>query len=121
MPNFWNRQQWYDIHFLKGRDRKEQFSYESQLGWTARLFKAINLPAQKKTHLRRSQGAKQAELDGVGESQIRRAGQWNRDALTNCYLAQLPRKFLRVQAQRDGGVLPAPGPYGFHTKESHFY
>ena len=32
------------------------------------------------------------------ESQIRRAGQWNRDALTNCYLAQLPRKFLRAMA-----------------------
>jgi Short coiled-coil protein len=45
----------------------------------------IKLPAAKKTHLRRSQGAKQAELHGVDENEIRRAGQWNRDA---CYLIE---------------------------------
>jgi hypothetical protein len=34
----------------------------------------------------------------ANENSKLRAGQWNRDALTNCYLAQLPRKFLRAMA-----------------------
>jgi hypothetical protein len=62
------------------------------------VFEGIHLPSNKKTHVGRSQGAKQAELEGVEENQIRRAGRWNQDALTNCYLTHLPRKFLRTMA-----------------------
>lgn len=46
----------------------------------------------------RAQGSKQAELEGVEENQIRRAGQWNQDTLPNCYLTHPPRKFLRSMA-----------------------
>jgi hypothetical protein len=59
---------------------------------------AVNLTTLKKTHIGRSQGAEQAELEGVGEGQIRRAGRWNNDALSNCYLTHLPQKFLRTMA-----------------------
>jgi hypothetical protein len=97
-PQFQNRQQWYDFHFFKGRDREKPISYEIQLKWMNDVFEGIHLPSNKKTHVGRSQGAKQAELEGVEENQIRRAGRWNQDALTNCYLTHLPRKFLRTMA-----------------------
>lgn len=97
-PRFWNRQLWYDAHLFKGQNVEKPLSYEIQLKWTNEVFDKINLSSRKKTHVGRSQGAKQAELDGVEENQIRRAGQWNQDALTNCYLTHLPRKFLRTMA-----------------------
>lgn len=52
----------------------------------------------KKTRAGRSQGAKHAELHGVNEGQICRAGRWNNDALTGSYLTHLPRKFMRSMA-----------------------
>lgn len=42
-----------------------------------------------------------AEFAVVGEGQIRRAGQWNTDALISCYLTHLPRKFVRTMAGFD--------------------
>lgn len=98
VPQFQNRQRWYDFHLLKGRDAKKPLLYEIQLKWTGEVFKSIGLSSYKKTHLGWSQGAKQAEMDGVEEGQIRRAGRWNQDALTNYYLSHLPRKFLCIMA-----------------------
>ena len=39
--------------------------------------------------------ARHAELSGVKETQIRRAGRWNTDAMTGAYLSYLPRAFMR--------------------------
>lgn len=97
-PQFRSRPQWYNFHFFKGSDREKPISYEIQLKWANEVYEAINLFTNKKTHAGRAQGSKQAELEGVEENQIRRAGQWNQDALTNCYLTHLPRKFLRSMA-----------------------
>jgi hypothetical protein len=73
-------------------------SYETQLDWTNRMFTGAGVASLRKTDAGRSQGAKHAELNGVNEGQIRRAGRWNHDALTNCYLTHLPRKFIRSMA-----------------------
>ncbi|KAJ5567222.1 short-chain dehydrogenase [Penicillium sp. DV-2018c] len=81
-----------------GSDRDKPISYESQLEWANEVYEEINLSIAKKTHAGRAQGSKQAEPEGVEENQIRRAGQWNQDAMTNCYLMHLPRKFLRSMA-----------------------
>jgi hypothetical protein len=97
-PQFKQRQQWYGLHLLRGGRGDKPISYEIQLEWINRVFMAVNLTTLKKTHIGRSQGAKQAELEGVGEGQIRRAGRWNNDALSNCYLTHLPQKFLRTMA-----------------------
>ena len=56
------------------------------------------MASQKKTHIPRSGGAKTAELKGVSEAQIRRAGRWNQEQLVGCYLNSLPRKFMRTMA-----------------------
>lgn len=50
---------------------------------------------QRKTHSGRRQGAIYAELAGIKEHQIRKAGHWNQDAMTNCYQSELPREFIR--------------------------
>ncbi|KAJ5085702.1 short-chain dehydrogenase [Penicillium argentinense] len=97
-PRFRSQPEWYNFHFFKGSDREKPISYEIQLKWANEVYKAINLSTDKKTHAGRAQGSKQAELEGVEENQIRRAGQWNQDALTKCYLTHLPRKFLRSMA-----------------------
>lgn len=98
VPCFQQRQQWYGLRFLKGEQGKKALSYETQLAWTNRIFHGAKLTIFKKTHAGRSQGARYAELSGVNEAQIRRAGRWNNDALSNCYLTHLPRKFVRAIA-----------------------
>ena len=98
VPRFQQRQQWYGLRFLKGEGGRKALSYETQLAWTNRVFHGARLSTFKKTHAGRSQGARYAELSGVNEGQIRRAGRWNSDALSSCYLTHLPRKFVRAIA-----------------------
>jgi Centromere DNA-binding protein complex CBF3 subunit, domain 2 len=97
-PRFQQRQQWYNIHLIRGGVREHPISYAVQLQWTNKLFAAANLQSLKKTHAGRSEGAKQSELKGTAEGQIRRGGRWNTDALTNCYLSNLPQEFIRGMA-----------------------
>ena len=103
-PCFQRRQEWYNTHVLLGLKPESPLSYEVQLSWTNRVFDATELQSLKKTHAGRSQGAQYAELAGVSENQIRRAGRWNNDALSSCYLSNLPRKFVRSIA----GFPPTP-------------
>jgi hypothetical protein len=63
-----------------------------------RAFDYAGVVSQKKTHVGRSSGAKTAELRGVSEEQIRRAGRWNQEQMVGCYLNSLPRKFMRSMA-----------------------
>ena len=97
-PQFQRRQQWYDIHLIKGYTPTTGVSYGVQLEWTNRMFKAARIGSLKKTHAGRSRSAQYAELAGVSEAQIRRAGRWNNDALTNCYLSHIPLEFVRSMA-----------------------
>jgi hypothetical protein len=60
-----------------------------------KMFSDANVMSLKKTHAGRSQEAKHAELKDVNSAQVRRAGRWNSDALTNCCLVHLPRKFMQ--------------------------
>ena len=64
----------------------------------AKAFQYAGISSQKKTHIGRSAGAQMAELKGVSEAQIRRAGRWNQEQMVGCYLISLPRKFMRVIA-----------------------
>lgn len=97
-PRFQTRAQWYRLHLLKGLTPESQCSYSMQLAWTKRAFDEAHVRSRKKTHAGRSRGAQYAELAGVSESQIRRAGRWNNDALTNCYLSNIPFDFVRSMA-----------------------
>ncbi|EAQ83148.1 hypothetical protein CHGG_10966 [Chaetomium globosum CBS 148.51] len=100
LPDFSRRAAWYDIRLLKsyGSDRTAALSYNSQRDWVVKAFGYAGVTSQKKTHVGRSLGAKTAELKGVSEDQIRRAGRWNQEQMVGCYLNALPRKFMRTMA-----------------------
>ena len=99
-PDFNNRAQWYDIRLLKSTDAgpTSEFAYNSQRGWAIKAFAYAGIQSSKKTHIGRSSGAKTAELKGISEAQIRRAGRWNQEQMVGCYLNSLPRKFMRTMA-----------------------
>jgi hypothetical protein len=61
-------------------------------------------------HSGRRQAARHAELAGVEESQIRRAGHWNSNSMINSYLFCLFRKFMRTIAgfREEGGGFYLP-------------
>ncbi len=67
------------------------------------MFDAVSISSLKKTHGRDAE-ARAGELSDASESQIRRAGRWNTDALFTSYLTHLFLKFVRVMA----GFKPAP-------------
>lgn len=105
-PCFQQRQQWYDWYLLFGKTLTAPLSYATQLQWITQLFKAADVKSLKKTHVR-GNGAREGEINGASEHQIRRAGGWNTDALSTSYLTHLPLEFVRVMA----GFKPAPGDF----------
>jgi hypothetical protein len=96
-PDFGSPRQWYSTRLIKaaGADPSAGISYNTQRSWVSRAFDYAGVVSAKKTHAGRSSGAKTAELRGVSEAQIRRAGRWNPDQMVGCYLDALPRKFMR--------------------------
>jgi len=97
-PCFRRRELWYVLHFFNGEHASTKTAYDTRLGWINKMFTGADVMSLKETHAGRSQGAKHAELNGTPECQIRHAGRWNSDTLTNCYLTRLPRKFMRSMA-----------------------
>ena len=104
-PDLRQRSAWYDIRVIKGSNRTEAFSYNAQRDWVVKAFQYAGITSRKKTHIGRSSGAKTAELKGISEDQIRRAGRWNQEQMIGCYMNSLPRKFMRTMA----GHLPQKG------------
>ena len=70
-------------------------SYATQFDWNKKMFQGVGIHAKEKTHSAQKQSVRHAELAGVSETQIRRAGRWNTDAMTGVYLSYLPRGFMR--------------------------
>jgi Centromere DNA-binding protein complex CBF3 subunit, domain 2 len=103
-PTFRRRQDWYPIRMLKGQDPRKPVSYDTQLKWTNDAFSAIGVCSSNKTNLGRGQGAQHAELAGVGEDQIWRAGRWSHDALAGCYLPKIPRAMVQPPPSLVGAV-----------------
>jgi hypothetical protein len=97
-PTFRHRQDWYNIKVLVGSDRMQELSYRTQLEETWRVFGAVGLAAEKKTHLPRRAGAQEAETHGTSLTQISQAGRWNTSVLCKAYLTHLPRQFMRIVA-----------------------
>lgn len=97
-PDFRTRPRWYDIRLIKGTGAGGKLSYSSQRDWVIKAFSYAGIVSNKKTHIGRSSGAKTAELKGVSEAQIQRAGRWNPDQMIGCYLNSLPREFMRSMA-----------------------
>jgi hypothetical protein len=99
-PDFSTRSAWYGIRLIKRTkdSRFEPLSYTSQRQWAAKAFRKVGIFTSTTTHVGRAAGAKAAELKGVSEDQIRRAGRWNHEQMVGCYLNALPREFMRTMA-----------------------
>ena len=97
-PRFQRRTQWYNKHILRGQTEEQGISYAAHLDWINKVYDGAGLHALKKTHAGRKEGSQTAEMAGVDETYIRRAGHWNSDAMTNCYLNSIARPFVRGMA-----------------------
>ena len=98
--DFSERSTWYNVRLIKGSTTscETAFSYNSQREWVTRAFQYADIASQQKTYTPRGSAARLAELKGVSEDQIRRAGRWNQEQMIGCYLNSLPREFMRVMA-----------------------
>jgi Centromere DNA-binding protein complex CBF3 subunit, domain 2/Transcriptional activator of glycolytic enzymes len=110
-PDFSSRSRWYNTRLLlsskpklksksmpNGATANDPLSYNAQYDWMARAFAMIGLNSSKVTHLPRGVVVRLAELLGVTEDQIARAGRWTFDQMTGCYLTSLPHEFMRKMA-----------------------
>jgi hypothetical protein len=99
-PSFAQPEDYYNLFAFPGsvRTPERPLSYPTQFEWNGKMFRGVGIHSKEKTHSRRKQGARHAELRGVPDSQIRRAGRWSTDALAGVYLSHLPRQFIRAIA-----------------------
>ena len=99
VPRFQRSSQWYTKPILKGAKSSVQpLSYQTMLEWVNRVFDIADLRTLKKTHAGRVGGANCADEAGVEDSHIRRAGLWNADSMSKCYLSNISRPFVRAMA-----------------------
>jgi hypothetical protein len=56
------------------------------------MFQGVGIHSQEITHSPRKQSPRHAKLNGVEETQIRRARHWNTDTITGAYLTNPPAK-----------------------------
>ncbi|KAK9311661.1 hypothetical protein V1524DRAFT_457203 [Lipomyces starkeyi] len=106
LPMFRSNDTWFDTKLFvqyaarkHATDRTTAIDYKNtQMKWTNRMFSEANILSTKKTQAGRKAGAQMAEIPGVGESEIRRAGRWNRDEMTSCYLTSLLFKCIKVMS-----------------------
>ena len=96
-PSFRQPEDYYNLYTFPGSIKVPQrpLSYHTQFEWNKKMFQGVGIYSKEKTHSARKQSVRHAELSGVKETQIRRAGRWNTDAMTGAYLSYLPRAFMR--------------------------
>ncbi|EFW21260.1 conserved hypothetical protein [Coccidioides posadasii str. Silveira] len=100
-PQFHNCQDWYQLHLIKRDDVRKLLLYKTQLDWIQHIYSGTGLSDLKKTHAGQAAEARHAEQIGVSESQICCAGRWNSDALSQCYLTNISRKFVQAMTSFD--------------------
>jgi hypothetical protein len=86
-PSFKQPEDYYNQFVFPGSIKvpERSLSYRTQFDWSKRMFQGVGIHSKETTHSPRKQSARHAELGGVSESQIRRAGRWNTDAMTGLY------------------------------------
>ena len=104
LPRFSKSEDWYEIKILRhsAKEIKEELSPQTSNDWTQRYYDKCGIKTLKTSHAPRVAGSQNADLAGVPEGQIRRAGRWNHgDQMTGCYLTSLPLYFMRAVADFD--------------------
>ena len=122
-PRFARSEDWYNIKVLPQSKENPvtQLSPQTANSWTRRIYDRCGIVTSKASHAPRIASSQNADLAGVSEASIRRAGRWtNSDQMTGCYLTFLPREFMRATADFDpdwpgayyiprATVVPPPG------------
>jgi hypothetical protein len=94
-PTFQTREAWYETKLLVAADPKAEMSWKRQYDDIVQVFGELGIKTDSITHALRKGGPQSAEMHGVSEKQIGRAGRWEHSVMTNAYLSSLPIKFLR--------------------------
>ncbi|KJZ68132.1 hypothetical protein HIM_12477 [Hirsutella minnesotensis 3608] len=103
-PVFQRSEDWYDTKVLRRSAKEPQAQLSSQTAreWTSRFYRKAGIKVSKVSHAPRVAATQNADIAGVDEGQIRRAGRWNNgDQMTGCYLTSLPFEFMRAVADFD--------------------
>ncbi|XP_044714648.1 centromere DNA-binding protein complex CBF3 subunit [Hirsutella rhossiliensis] len=80
---------WYETKVLRRSAKEPQAPLSGQTAreWTSRFYKKAGIKVSKVSHAPRVAATQNADMAGVDEGQIRRAGRWNNgDQMTGCYL-----------------------------------
>jgi len=94
-PDMRASEHWYDIKFLRGRNKLKSMSYEVHKKSFETVFQTLGLCFNKKTHINRQQGVRELENADVDVSQTRRHGRWGVDSCEGIYSAPLAREAMR--------------------------
>src|SRR5205823_4358490 len=100
-PSFRQPEDYYNLYIFPGSIKVpgRPLSYHTQLDWNRKMFQAVGIHSKEKTHSARKQSVRHAELSGVKETQIRRAGRWN-TGRDDGRLPQLPTSRLHAVNRR---------------------
>ncbi|DAZ99951.1 TPA: hypothetical protein N0F65_008758 [Lagenidium giganteum] len=92
---FLRRDDWYDRKLFAGRNPLQPLSYHAHLNMVNKAFAAVGITSKKKTHAPRGSAVRKAENAECEENQLRRAGRWNADAMSQAYLTNLPLQLVQ--------------------------
>jgi hypothetical protein len=106
-PTMWTNRDWYDIMLAPGDIPTKEISFSTHYKFIKDMLDALGIKSKVKTHMGRGAGARMADVLGASESDVRRSGRWNQQAIS-CYLTSLPRETMRTLA-------------GFPKDRGHFY
>lgn len=97
-PQFTERQDWYDIHVLKGLDRTRPITYNTQHDGYIEALSAVGVNSSKITHINRGSAFRAIANQDVPDSEQRRIGRWGSDRMVGCYPTRLPKQAMRALA-----------------------
>ncbi|KAL2141917.1 hypothetical protein VTI28DRAFT_1802 [Corynascus sepedonium] len=100
-PDFSRPECWYQIKVLRRSKANYtgQLSYATAHKWTSDFYSMCGIKTSKATHAPRVTAAQNANMAGVSDAQIRRAGRWeNGGQMTGCYITTLPFEYMRATA-----------------------
>ncbi|KAM4061640.1 centromere DNA-binding protein complex CBF3 subunit [Hirsutella rhossiliensis] len=83
---FWLFWRWQVLR-RSAKEPQAPLSGQTAREWTSRFYKKAGIKVSKVSHAPRVAATQNADMAGVDEGQIRRAGRWNNgDQMTGCYL-----------------------------------
>ncbi|KAG1444101.1 hypothetical protein G6F56_010431 [Rhizopus delemar] len=97
-PDFSRRQNWYEIHVFKGKDRLKEMAYRTQHQAYKRALENVGINSSKVTHINRGSALNLIDEESVSDNQQRRVGRWGKDRMVGCYLSSLPKQSMRAIA-----------------------